>query len=654
MILWIDFETKSRCNLKTKGVYNYSLDTSTEVICMSYAFDDDPVTTWKNGEPFPEAVRSWKGQIRAHNAAFERLIFWHVLEMDFALEQFYCTATQMRANCAPAALGDAARFAGTSMKKDHRGAQLIRLLSIPDAAGRFNNDPLLLQEMVAYCEQDVRAMREISKAMRDLTDEELYDYHVNERINDKGIRVDKPVCDAAIKYAEEERQDIEQLVIDITKGEVLSVRSSKMKEWVMERVGPQAKKLMETHVDGEVKYSIDKTVRANLLNLAEENIEEVPNEVADVVQCADDLWASSVAKFKKLAELADPEDERVRGAFVFAGGSATGRAASFGIQLHNMARQCAKDPDAVRTAMVAGSSLTPTFGSRVSDVLKGMIRPSLIPAPGKVFVVADWSAIEGRVNPWLANSESGFKKLDDYRKGLDPYVVNAAELYHVAYGDVTKDQRQVGKIQELSLAYLAGRGAFDTFSKAFRIKLTEEEVDRAIRTWRRNNPWAFEHGNALESAYMRAMRHPGREFHACRTTYMFDGLHLWYSLPSGRILCYPFAKIEDGSVSYAKAAWKPAADATEWPRAILWAGQAVENLTQSAANDILRYALRELDDLYYDIVMHIHDEVVIEVDEDLADSTLKEMTAIMTTPPAWADGLPLEIDAHVMTRYGKG
>jgi len=129
------------------------------VLCMSYAFDDEDVQTWLPSLPFPERVRNHKGLIYAHNAAFERLIFWYVLQINFELEQFYCTATQARANCAPGSLEDVGRFAGASMKKDYRGAQLIRALCVPP----FKDDPALMAELVQYCEQDVRHARRESE-----------------------------------------------------------------------------------------------------------------------------------------------------------------------------------------------------------------------------------------------------------------------------------------------------------------------------------------------------------------------------------------------------------------------------------------------------------------------------------------------------------
>jgi hypothetical protein len=166
MILYIDFETRSHCDLKRHGVYNYAQDVTTDVLCMSYAFDDEEVVTWLPTQPFPKRVRDHKGLIYAHNAAFERLIFWYVLQINFKLEQFYCTATQARANCAPGSLEDVGRFAGASMKKDYRGAQLIRALCVPP----FKDDVALMKEMVQYCEQDVRAMRAVSQSLRPLSD----------------------------------------------------------------------------------------------------------------------------------------------------------------------------------------------------------------------------------------------------------------------------------------------------------------------------------------------------------------------------------------------------------------------------------------------------------------------------------------------------
>jgi DNA polymerase len=630
--MWVDFETRSECDLPVNGVYNYARHHSTEVICMSYAINDGPVQTWRPGEPMPPI----KSQIRAHNAAFERLIFWHVLKMEIPLEQFYCTAAQARANCAPGSLEDVGRFAGTDMRKDHRGAALVRACCIPP----FRDD--LIPELIEYCEQDVRTMRAASKAMRELTPEELEDYHANERINDRGVLIDQRLCRAAVKYAADELQEIEATVKEVTGGEIISVRSPKMRLWVQERLGPEARKLMER----EDKFSIDKTVRANLLAI--DDPEEVPPDVREVIQCADDLWASSVAKFNRLDSLAC-DDGRVRGAFVFAGGSATGRASSYGAQVHNFTRKCADDPEAVRHAMVRSHAIVPRYGRRVTDVLRGMLRPALIPAPGKQFVVADWSAIEGRVNPWLSNR--GEDKLQAFRDHLDPYIVNAAATFRVKYEEVNKSQRQVGKVQELACGFGGGVGAFAAMGRVYGLSLPEEEARRMVDAWRRANPWSVPFWSDLEVAYIRALRNPGKIFEAGRIKYLADKQHLWYALPSGRVLCYPNARFEeDGSITYSKASWKPAADAKEWPRGRLWRGLACENVTQATAHDLLREALRRLDN----VVLTVHDEIVLEVDSDKAEAAKQNLIRVMCTPPVWAEGLPLDVEATIMGRYGKG
>ena len=621
-IVYCDFETRSACDLKSAGVYNYAQSLSTEVLCMAYAYDDGEVQMWTGG-PLPDFTGH---QIRAHNAAFERLIFWYVLQQDYPLEQFYCTAAQTRANCAPGSLEDAGRFAGASMRKDHRGGHLVRQCCIPP----YNT--ALLPELFDYCAQDVRAMRAISQGMRGLSDDELLDYHVNERINDRGVLVDVELARSAVRYASAELIEIQDTVAKVTQGAVTSVRSPRMRQWVQDRVSPEQLKLMTV----EDKISIDKAVRANLLAC-----DDLDPDVREVVQSADDLWASSVAKFARMAALADEEDHRVRGAFVFNGGAATGRLSSYGLQVHNFTRKCASSPQQVRDSMVADAAIVPAYGKRVTDVLKGMLRPALIPAPGKQFVVADWSGIEARCNPWL--SGNGEDVLDVFRSGQDIYVREASLIFKTE--DVTPDMRQIGKVAILACGYGGSVGAFAAMGRNYGVHLPEYAARRTVDAWRRANQWAVKYWQALESAYMRAMRNPNQEFAAGRVFYLFDGVHLWYALPSGRVLCYPYARFEPDGVSYAKCAWKPAQGATEWPRARLWSGLAAENICQAVANDLLRYSLRQVDD----VVLTVHDELVIET----ASPDVDALRQVMCTPPAWASGLPLAVDIKVMSRYGK-
>lgn len=662
-ILWLDFETRSRCDLRVAGAYNYAGHASTEVLCMSYAFDGDGnngnVVTWRPKDgPLPVEVATHTGQIRAHNAAFERLIFYCVLECDFRPDQFYCTAAQARANCAPGSLEDVGRFSGAGMRKDPRGAQLIRRLCVPRADGTFSEDAALMAELIDYCEQDVRVMRAVSRAMRQLTDEELHDYHINERVNDRGVLVDRPLAEAATRYADAELAEIQARVREVTAGAVPTVRSPRMCVWVWDRVGPAAQTLMTVDRKGVAGRGIDKSIRANLLALADENPDEVPVDVAEVIKCADDLWASSVAKFTRIGQLSDDGDGRLRGAFVFNGAAATGRASSFGAQIHNLTRQCSKTPDETRQAMVRGHAIVPAYGARVTDVLKGMLRPALLAAPGCSLVVADWVGIEARVNPWASKEPSSEAVMDMFRNGVDRYKAAASAIFHCSIEDVAAAQRQVGKVSELACGYGGGPNAFAAMGRVYGMKVPAAEAKSIVSAWRTANPWAVAYWQAVSSAAARAMRNRDTDFSAGAVTYMFDGQHLWYSLPSGRVLCYPYAKTDTGDgISYAKAAWKPAAGAGEWPRARLWHGIMVENIAQAISNDVLRLALRRLDAAglraVLHAVLHVHDEIVVEcLTEDVARVTAI-MTDAMCSPPAWAPDLPLDVEIKAMTRYGK-
>lgn len=252
------------------------------------------------------------------------------------------------------------------------------------------------------------------------------------------------------------------------------------------------------------------------------------------------------------------------------------------------------------------------------------------------------------MNPWLSAEPTSEVKLDLFRTGADVYRHNASATFHVPVDQIDKEQRQIGKVQELACGYGGGIGAFAAMGRIYGVHLPEADSRRMVDAWRRANPWAVRYWQDLESAYLRAMRNKGTEFNAGRVTYYFDGQHLWYALPSGRILCYPYARLETEGVTYAKASWKPAADAKEWPRARLWKGLACENICQAAANDVLRATLRQVN-----AVLHVHDEVVLEVPDADAEAEMTRLQEVMCTPPEWAQGLPLDAEINVMERYGK-
>ena len=245
--------------------------------------------------------------------------------------------------------------------------------------------------------------------------------------------------------------------------------------------------------------------------------------------------------------------------------------------------------------------------------------------------------------------------LATFRAGKDIYIREAAGIYRVPYEEIAEEyaatdeseRRQVGKVAILSLGFGGSTGAFAAMGRNYGVVMPESDAKRVVDAWRRANPWAVRYWGKLEDAYTRALRNPGREFSTGRVTYLYDGQHLWYALPSGRVLCYPFAKFEGDEITYVKAAWKPAADAKEWPRARLWRGLACENITQAIANDLLRHSLRQLPN----VVLHVHDEIVLESTNPEQDTEI--LKRVMCTPPEWAQGLPLNAGVKTMSRYGK-
>ena len=316
----------------------------------------------------------------------------------------------------------------------------------------------------------------------------------------------------------------------------------------------------------------------------------------------------------------------------------------------------------MRQAIVRGHQIIPKFGRRVTDVLKGMLRPSIIAPEGRRFVVYDWSSIEARVNPWLSAHKTAQDVLDVFAGGRDIYCREAAAIFHEDEQEILReyeetgksDRRQQGKVAILACGFAGGVGAFAAMGRIYNVILPESDAIRTVQAWRRANPWAPYFWSKLEHAYMAAMRNPNTEFSAARITYLYDKQHIWYALPSGRVLCYPFARFdEEGNVTYAKASWKPSAGAKEWPRGRLWRGLACENVVQATAHDILRHALRTLEEEGLFTVAHVHDEIIVECDADKADAVAERVHRIMVTNPPWAEGLPLAAEGKVMLRYGK-
>lgn len=660
----LDFETRSKTDI-AQGVYNYASCPTTDILCMA-VIDEESGKEWlwypHDGSLPADLVEFLihAELIKAHNSIFDQLIWEYVGVNDYGFpelgdEAWFCTSAQSRVNALPSALDKAARALGVPMQKSREGKALIRLLSIPDKkTGEFNEDAAALKRMGEYCLQDTRATRDVTTSIRMMTAQEMHDWRITEKINDRGARVDTELAALAVQYADVERKAIAELLNMATGGVVTAhTQAVRARNWVLDQCpdNTELRRLMTVYKDGEEKLSMDKAIRGNIIEMADSHTLDVPERVLEVIDLMDQGNKSSVSKFEKMIALAC-DDERVRGAFTFAGAGQTQRFASRGLQLHNMRRDCWNAEEALGIKADMADSIAI---DNVMDTLSKLLRPAIMPEDGKVFVVGDWSAIEGRVLPWLTNDPRAEAVLDVFRNDEDIYMHTAASM--------RIDDRQTGKVATLALGYQGAVGAFEVMAKAYGLKMTEAQIKIIVMKWRKANPWAVQYWADCERAAVKAMRNAGEYVQIGRCQFIFipdmiDGT-LIAVLPDGTMLQYPRAVLEyvetpfggKHQVSYMKASLTPKADAKVWPRATLYGGLIAENLTQGTAGAILRHSLRVLE--REPVVLHIHDEIVLEVFKPDAETSMAQLQHVMERAPEWAEGLPLKAEPEIMERYGK-
>jgi DNA polymerase len=660
-VLIIDFETRSKVDLKTAGAYTYAQDPSTEILCMGWRCGINGESgVWFPGDPVPKevrrALRTKACLIAAWNANFDRLI-WDDCEHPFGdlpLSRWLCLSATARVNALPAGLDDCFRciFQG-KRGKDVRGQQLIQTLCIPNADGTFTEDPELLKALGEYCLQDVLASYDCSRHMRPMDQGQRTEYHVNERINDSGVYIDVDFCEAATDYADSEREALSLELSRLTGGNITSpTQTQRIREYVYTRSNQEIQNMMTVYKNNEPKRSLDKRIRENIMAAVDDNTTELDPDVYAVIRCAHEGSNTSVVKFKRMVERADPVTHRACGAFMYAGASQTHRFASRGVQLHNFRRDT---PDADRVATLRNAIMLGHPVKHPIDTLASMLRPAITAEPGNVLVVADWKQIEARALPWLSRKASAEPRLKIFADDEDIYQTTA---------DALQAERQVGKVADLSLGFGGGAGAFTAMARNYGVTLPEHVVEQTVTGWRNANPWAVEFWRDLRLAATAAIKDPHQSKMAGRVHYRFRpdllGGTLQCTLPCGNTIQYPFAMLEHDvirdqlTISAIKANWTPAWGDKEWPRVRLWHGLLAENVTQATAASLLRYALTELHMRGWDIVAHVHDEIVLEVPLVAVEECIADVREVMEiNTPAWTLGLPLGVDIKAMERYGK-
>jgi DNA polymerase len=655
-MLFIDLETRSRCDLPKEGAYKYAADPSTEIISIGWSLNATNGVA-RTYDDLPRGVKDAFGSsLVASFGSFDRLV-WNAVYPDHAvpLNRWYCVQTQMRLNALPANLADASRAVYGTNNKDVRGAYLIRMLSKPQADGTFLESPELMKEMDAYCLQDVRLMVDLFNDTRTMTPEEVAAFHDSEAINDDGVCVDTYFAELASKFAGTERDQHTLEIRLLTNNEVTKVTQlQRISKIVKRELSPDALKLATITKDGVEKFTLDKNARSRLLVGDKENLIHLNNSTRQILETLDASSNSSTAKYARMLDMAG-EGDRVRGAFVFAGASQTARFSSKGLQLHNFKRD-ALSPDEVECLITQlERDLPPTD---LMNMLARGLRGAIVPEEGNVFVVGDWSAIEAGALPWLTDDPRANKRLNILR---DP----DKDLYLETCAALGLDSRQVGKVIELAFGYGGAVGAFNAMAAVYGVVLPEHQIKKLVIDWRHANPWAVTFWDSLMTAAMTAVSKPVTEQHAGRVSYCFypslvDGT-LICTLPSGQMIHYPRCKLQTVTTKFGervelsamKANWRPSPTATEWPRVTLWRGLLAENVTQAVCGDVLRDALHRALESDMSVVAHVHDEIIVETPVEWVDETVADLQRIMEGGPSWAKGLPLIAKPEIMKRYGK-
>ena len=642
-ILGIDIETYSEVDLPKCGVYAYAEHPSFEILLFAYAFDDEEtrVVDLKCGEPLPtrvlDALTNPAITKAAFNAAFERTCIGRYLGKRLDAAQWQCTAVQSAMLALPLSLEGVGEVLGIGRKKLKEGGDLVRYFSLPCKPTKANgyrtrnlpeHAPEKWQRFKEYCVRDVDAEREIRSRLRDypIPAKEQALYQLDQEINDRGILVDPVLVARAIECDGQYREKTTRRAYELT-GLANPNSPAQLKDW-LEGQGIKADTLDK------------KAVRA-LLPGAE-------GDALEVLKLRLLMAKTSVKKYEAIRRSVCP-DGRVHGLLQFYGANRTGRWAGRLVQIQNLPQNHIPDLALARELVKAGryEDIEALYDS-TPGVLSELVRTAFVPRPGCRFIVADFSAIEARVVAWLAGEQW---RLEVFDGGGDIYCASASKMFHVPVEKHGQNSRlrQKGKIAELALGYGGAAGAL-TAMGALEMGLTEEELPSLVRQWRQANPHIIRLWAQVENAAMLAVKEKTR-VRLGRLVFQYQSGMLFIALPSGRKLCYVKPRIQTNRFGGEGLTYEGVGESKKWTRIETFGGKLTENIVQAAARDLLAGAMLRLRDAGFEIVMHVHDEAVLEV--PVGQSSVKEVCTLMAEAPAWADGLPLRADGYECEFYKK-
>ena len=688
MKLYLDTETYSEVPIRD-GTYKYLQNCT--VMLLTWALDDGPVQCIDFTQPSGDDIRMFKNALGlrmvnaviAHNAMFDRNALKYALDIDIPIERWRCTMVQALAHALPGSLSSLCDIlkVDADKAKHEEGKKLIQLFCKPrpktSKLRRANHatHPEEWKRFVEYAKADIEAMREIEHRFLptwNYSGRELALWHLDQRINDRGMQIDLDLVDAALRAVDAEQKRLADKTHAATSGGVASTT--------------QRDKLLE-HILAEYGIALPDMQASTLERRIDDP--DIPEELKELLRIRLQATTTSTSKYKALKR-ATSEDGRLRGTLQFDGASRTRRAAGRTFQPQNLPSRGLIDAEEIEPAIaMLKAGCEDLVYDNIMQVTSSTIRGCIVAPPGGKLVVADLSNIEGRIQAWLADEEWKLQAFRDFDSGTgeDLYKLAYARAFDIDAKDVTKPQRAIGKVMELMLGYEGGVGAYLTGAAGYNIDLedmarlarpsipdsTWEEAtafyewqtregrtthglskevfavcDSLKRLWREAHPCIAALWKHLEVTAVGAVGCPGVTFSCARFKIRRDGAWLRILLPSGRYLCYPSPKVEDGKLSYMGNNQY----ARQWCRLHTYGGKLFENACQSVARDVLYDAMPNIEAAGYKIILTVHDEVVCEA-PDTWEYNAENLSAILAQGTPWTEGLPLAAAGFEAYRYRK-
>lgn len=642
-ILSIDIETYSDVDLTKCGVYAYSDSPNFEILLFAYAFDEEPtqIVDFACGEQLPERVLAALEDPAvtkvAFNAQFERTCISKYLGRRFSPSGWQCTAVQSAMLALPLSLDNVGEVLNIQRKKLKEGTDLVRFFSMPCKptianGGRTRNRPEDAPEkwerFKTYCIRDVDAEREIRQKLWKfpIPESEMELYRMDQEINDRGILVDQQLVENAVLCDNQYRQMVMTRAYELT-GLSNPNSPAQIKGWLSEH-GVEAEKLDKKTVKGLIS--------------------ETDGEVLEVLKLRLLMAKTSVKKYEAI-ERSVCSDGRVHGLLQFYGANRTGRWAGRLVQVQNLPQNHIPDLELARTLVKEQrfEDLDLLYDS-TPEVLSELIRTAFVPKHGCRFIVADFSAIEARVLAWFAGEQW---RLDTFAEGGDIYCASASKMFGVPVvkHGVNGHLRQKGKIAELALGYGGAVGALTSMG-ALEMGLQEEELQPLVSQWRNSNPHIIKFWWDVDAAAVKAVKER-TEVAMGKLCFTYRSGILFVTLPSGRKLSYIKPRITQNRFGRESLSYEGVGESKKWMRIETYGPKLVENIVQATARDLLAQAMLRLRNKGFEIVMHIHDEAVLEVPEGI--SGVEEICQIMSEQPDWAAVLPLRADGYECAFYKK-